>query len=255
MALLYPVDEPYARLVPELLDAAGDRPGTAHRLSGWRTPWSDGCSRASSTSRRPGSPATASPPGLPRARSSTGTAAASRVRAGTCVSRAAGVVGGSGQWLERLGHHADELERQRSRPPAPTMTNRTGGSLSSNATSSRRARLRAFVEELVRVAAPPASSTWAGVQRMGVAAARPVCRRGRTAPRLARAGSRRGPPRRRRARRAGGARRRRQRGRPEPVPRRVGERARRTRTSRRPLRHRRVRRAARTRRSARRSRS
>jgi len=160
MALLYPVGEPYARLVPELLDGAA-------------IPW-NGPSAERLADAVVGRVLTGlldlAETGFPRDGVAAWLAAGPildsdgrRVPGARwdLLSRAAGVVGGPGQWLERLGHHADELDADLAAARADDDDpDWRIPQLEREREQTR--RLRAFVDELVRVAAPPASTTWAG---------------------------------------------------------------------------------------------
>ncbi|HEY6317237.1 MAG TPA: PD-(D/E)XK nuclease family protein, partial [Acidimicrobiia bacterium] len=160
MALLYPVGEPYARLVPELLDGAA-------------IPW-NGPSAERLADAVVGRVLTGlldlTETGFPRDGVAAWLAAGPildsdgrRVPGARwdLLSRAAGVVGGPGQWLERLGHHADELDADLAAARADhDEPDWRVPQLERDREQTQ--RLRAFVDELVRVAAPPASTTWAG---------------------------------------------------------------------------------------------
>lgn len=161
MAVLYPVDEPYARLLAELLESAG-------------IPWNGPSARrlADSVAGR----VLVGAVDLTAADFARDAVAAwwnagpildvgGRRLPGArwdLVSRAAGVVGGAEQWRARLGRRHEELDRELSAARADDDTpewllgriERDRGHVE---------RLNAFVEDLLVRAQPPAPPTWSGM--------------------------------------------------------------------------------------------
>ena len=160
MALLYPVAEPYARLVPELLDGAaipwnGPSPqrlgdSVAGRvLTGVIDVVDDGYPRDGVAAWLAAGPILdAEDRRVPGAR-------------WDLISRAAGVVAGAAQWHDRLAHHAAELDvdlaaaRDDDDQPDWRVTH-----LERDLGQTR--RLQTFMAELSERAAPPTTTTWAG---------------------------------------------------------------------------------------------
>jgi len=159
MALLYPVGEPYARLVPEVLDGAGvpwngpsaQRLGDAvagRVLSDLLDLVDDGFPRDAFAAWLAAGPILdADGRRVPGARWDR-------------ISRLAGVVGGATQWLARLTLHAEQLDADFAAARADGEPDGRIARLERDAEQTR--RLRAFVDELARVAAAPSSTTWAG---------------------------------------------------------------------------------------------
>jgi ATP-dependent helicase/nuclease subunit B len=160
MALLYPVAEPYARLVPELLEGAS-------------VPW-NGPSPARLGDAVVGRVLTGvldlADGGFPR------DGVAAWLTAGPVLdadgrrvpgarwdllSRTAGVVAGQRQWLERLTHRADELEADLTAARADDDEPEWRVARLERDLEHTR-RLHVFIEELARVATPPPATTWAG---------------------------------------------------------------------------------------------
>jgi RecB family exonuclease len=160
MAILYPVRDPYARLVPELLESAGipwNGPSPARLGDAVAGRVLHGVVELVDADFARDVVATwlASGPVLDRD--------GRRVPAARwdLVSRAAGVVAGARQWEERLEHHARdlgaELEARRGDDEAEGAVERL------ERDREQSDRLLAFVHELVERTRPPEPPTWAAL--------------------------------------------------------------------------------------------
>ncbi len=157
LAILYRLDQPYARLVPEVLEAARvawNGPSPRRLADGLVARVLLGVLRLADTDLARDEVAAwlSSGPILD--------ADGRRVPATRwdVVSREAGVVGGAAQWAERLEHHRAELERAlRAARDDDELPGRIEYLQSDIATT---AALSTFIEELGREIAPPTEATW-----------------------------------------------------------------------------------------------
>ncbi len=158
LAILYRLDEPYARLVPEVLDAAGvawNGPSPRRLADGLVARVLLGVLRLADTDLARDEVAAwlASGPILD--------ADGHRVAATRwdVVSREAGVVSSAAQWANRLEHHRAELDRALAEARADDELAGRVGSLQADLDTT--VAFAAFITELAERIAPPTESTWA----------------------------------------------------------------------------------------------